>query len=151
MLHHETAAHFGVSVSTLTRVMRAHGFRSVKGKGSKGETNYFWRGGRNLDADGYVRVKQPDHPRASQIGYVLEHRLVMEQQIGRYLEPHEVVHHKDGNKQNNHPSNLALYQSNAEHLRDELTAAERKLVIKEVARVPRGQDEAIYARGEPAE
>lgn len=33
----------------------------------------------------------------------------------------------------------------------EETAAERKLVIKEVARVPRGQDEAIYARGEPAE
>lgn len=31
------------------------------------------------------------------------------------------------------------------------TAAERKLVIKEVARVPRGGDEAIYARGEPAE
>jgi hypothetical protein len=33
----------------------------------------------------------------------------------------------------------------------EETAAERKLVIKEVARVPRGQDEAIYSRGEPAE
>lgn len=30
------------------------------------------------------------------------------------------------------------------------TAAERNLVIKEVARVPRGGDEAIYARGEPA-
>lgn len=31
------------------------------------------------------------------------------------------------------------------------TAAARKLTIKEVARVPRGGDEAIYARGEPVE
>lgn len=31
------------------------------------------------------------------------------------------------------------------------TAQDRGFVIKEVARVPRGGDEAIYARGEPAE
>lgn len=120
-LHHEIAAHFGVSVSTLTRVMRALRYKSVKGRGSKGAKNYFWRGGRNLDADGYVRVKCRDHPQSTQIGYVLEHRLVMEKLLGRYLETHEVVHHKDGNKQNNHPSNLQVYQSNAQHLRDELT------------------------------
>lgn len=30
-----------------------------------------------------------------------EHRLIMEEYLGRKLRPDEVVHHKDGNKQNN--------------------------------------------------
>jgi hypothetical protein len=121
MLHHETAEHFGVSVSTLTRVMRSLGYKSVKGKGSSGQKNYFWRGGRCLDSDGYVLVKMPEHPHANNNGYVREHRLVMEKKLGRHLLPHEVVHHRDENKQNNAPRNLRVYRSNAEHLRDELT------------------------------
>jgi hypothetical protein len=121
LAHHELAAHFGVSTATLTREMRRLGYRSVKGRGSPMEKNYFWNGGRCLDSDGYVLVKVPIHPRANKNGYVREHRLVMEQKLGRHLEPHEVVHHRDKDKQNNHPDNLELYQSNADHLRDELT------------------------------
>ena len=45
----------------------------------------------------------------------------MESVLGRYLDPKEVVHHKDKNKQNNHPDNLEVYDCNANHLRDELT------------------------------
>lgn len=66
---------------------------------------------------GYVGIPAKDHPYATANGYVLEHRLVMEQLIGRYLEPHEVVHHVDENKQNNDPSNLRLYSSESEHQR----------------------------------
>jgi hypothetical protein len=40
----------------------------------------------------------------------------MEEAIGRYLLPQEVVHHKDGNKQNNELSNLVLFANNGEHL-----------------------------------
>jgi len=51
---------------------------------------------------------------------MLEHRLVMEKMIGRYLLPNEVVHHKDKNGKNNHPSNLQLFSENGEHLAYEL-------------------------------
>ena len=45
-----------------------------------------------------------------------EHRYVMEQHLGRPLEPNEVVHHKDGDKRNNDIDNLEL-TSRSEHSR----------------------------------
>lgn len=40
------------------------------------------------------------------------HRLVMEKYLNRPLKPHEVVHHMDGDKSNNHIQNLIpLYNS----------------------------------------
>jgi len=50
----------------------------------------------------------PVHPNCTKNGYVLEHRIVMENHIGRLLNLNEVVHHKDKNKKNNHISNLEL-------------------------------------------
>lgn len=84
------------------------------------ENNTFWRGGRIVDVDGYILVKSPDHPHKDRHGYVREHRLVVEQHLGRYLLPTEVVHHIDGNKQNNTPENLEVFGSNAEHLAETL-------------------------------
>jgi hypothetical protein len=43
-------------------------------------------------------------------GYVLEHRLVMAQHLGRPLSRNETVHHKDTNALNNDFSNLQLRQ-----------------------------------------
>jgi hypothetical protein len=50
-----------------------------------------------------------------------EHRVIMETIIGRPLEPGEVVHHKDGNIQNNDPDNLELLASQGEHARQHST------------------------------
>lgn len=117
----EMAEALDVSVATIERAMRRIGLKSVRGRGSPLEKNYFWNGGRAIDADGYVLLKRSDHPNATKAGYVREHRLVMEQHLGRYLDRSEVVHHIDGNKQNNALSNLQVFPSNADHLKLELT------------------------------
>lgn len=46
-----------------------------------------------------------------------EHRILMEQKIGRKLKKGEVVHHIDGNIQNNNLDNLHLFKNQAEHAR----------------------------------
>lgn len=66
---------------------------------------------------GYIEIKCRDHPRVAQDGYIGEQRLVMEAKLGRYLEPTEVVHHIDGNRENNDPANLMLFSNNGEHVR----------------------------------
>ncbi len=44
-----------------------------------------------------------------------EHRQVAEESIGRPLVPGEVVHHRDGDKQNNAPENLEVLPNQGEH------------------------------------
>lgn len=50
----------------------------------------------------------PEHPKATVNGYVLYHRAVMENSIGRMLTDNEEVHHIDRNPHNNNISNLQL-------------------------------------------
>lgn len=68
-----------------------------------------WKGGRNKHASGYIKALAKGHPAADKNGYVMEHRLIMEQQIGRRLEPWERVHHKNGKRADNRPENLELW------------------------------------------
>lgn len=79
---------------------------------------------RKVRKDGYVLVRAPEgHPypadHSSGTSYILEHRLVMEQALGRYLLPTEIVHHIDGNPSNNAIENLRLCSSQTEHLKQE--------------------------------
>lgn len=81
---------------------------------NKGSKNPSWKGGKIIH-DGYVLINNPDHPSASN-GYVLEHRLIIEKQIGRYLTPQETVHHR-GKKDDNRPHLLIAFISNPVHMR----------------------------------
>lgn len=82
-------------------------------KSRKGEGHPLWNGGRYVTSSGYVKTVAPDgHPYANTGNYISEHRLVMEQHLGRYLDPKETVHHKDGNRQNNELANLELWTGN---------------------------------------
>src|SRR5690606_24179884 len=56
------------------------------------------------------------HPHATKAGYVREHRLIMEEKLGRYLTPTEVVHHIDDDPSNNAPENLVVFANNAVHI-----------------------------------
>lgn len=76
-----------------------------------------WIGGRRLRGDGYIEILRKDHPRAKSTGYVLEHIVVAERLIGRALQPLEVIHHRDHNRQNNSPENLQVLPSQAEHMK----------------------------------
>lgn len=112
----EIAAQLDCSEETVRRWQIRLGIPRLLAK-ARPERNAFWAGGRTRDKRGYWLVKMPNHPHATRGGYVREHRLVMEKQLGRFLTREEVVDHIDGNTSNNDPSNLRLFPSNAEHLR----------------------------------
>lgn len=65
---------------------------------------------------GYVWAKCHQHPNAFKDGYILEHRLVVENHIGRLLKENEIVHHIDGDKTNNNIPNLKIL-TREEHAR----------------------------------
>ena len=66
-----------------------------------------WKGG-TMRTNGYIKISSPEHPYADHSGYVMQHRLVMEKVLGRFLERGEFVHHKNGVKDDNRPENLEL-------------------------------------------
>jgi len=65
---------------------------------------------------GYKDVYLPEHPNADKRGRVLLHRIIMENYINRLLKTNEIVHHKNGDPNDNNINNLELMLS-SEHTR----------------------------------
>lgn len=97
---------FGVFPYRLTQNV-AYCSRACRGIDRRGKPASNLRTGRYIDK-GYVNIRIPGQ------GYILEHRLVMEQHLGRPLLPTEHVHHRDGNRSNNDIANLQIV-SRGEH------------------------------------
>lgn len=76
-----------------------------------GAGNPNFSGGRYRLVSGYLKVSVPNHVNADASGYVLEHRLVMEQHIQRLLKRNEYVHHKNGDRADNRIENLELWST----------------------------------------
>ena len=87
----------------------------IKKIGICGSGHSKWKGGKFLNSQGYVLIYSPNHPYKDCRGYVREHRLVMEKQLGRYLKPKEVVHHLNEVKDDNRIENLRFFCSSSKH------------------------------------
>lgn len=79
--------------------------------GQKGNKAPRWNGGTTEFGMGYVNIHMPDHPllKGTKRKYVRRCRWVMEQHLGRPLEPWEQVHHKNGQKDDDRIENLELW------------------------------------------
>lgn len=102
------AKQFQCGYSTVIRRLYDYGIPVRKPGPHTGQRNPSWKGGRILDKYGYILLRMPNHPDAGSLGYVREHRFVMEQVLGRRLNPKELIHHKNGNRQDNRASNLEI-------------------------------------------
>jgi len=117
----EIAQVTGKTPKAIQKFFRRYGFPNLHNiEVRRMQEQPMWKGGEKL-MKGYTYRRVPDHPNGTKHGnYVAVHCLVMEQKLGRYLLPTEVVDHIDGDIQNNHPDNLRVFANNAKHLRKTL-------------------------------
>lgn len=91
------------------------------------ERNPAWKGGvtlkrpkGNYSGVRYVRCPTWALPMARADGYIMEHRLVMAEWMGRLLTRTEVVNHLDHDPSHNVRGNLELWPTNGDHKRGEV-------------------------------
>lgn len=85
-------------------------------------------GHRKKRTDGYIYIYFPSHPKSTKDGYIMEHDLIMESCIGRWLKEDEVVHHINHIKDDNRIENLKL-MTFKEHAKLHMIERHRKGVM----------------------
>lgn len=83
-------------------------FFEVRSKACSGANSGNFKNYRRKTPKGYIVCYIPDHPYASEKGLVMEHRVVMEKELGCYLPKSFDVHHLNGKKDDNRVENLCV-------------------------------------------
>lgn len=101
------AEEFGVSHVIITRYLKKYNIPIRNKKEADANFQESVKRKNFTIQNGYVAYRSHNK-------YIYQHRLVVEQAIGRKLTKNEIVHHRDKNKLNNSITNLILL-SNSEH------------------------------------
>jgi len=86
-----------------------------------------WKIKKLISKGDYIYTKIPNHPKSTKHGYILEHRIIMENHLGRILTASEIIHHKNGNKKDNRIENLEL-TNKSKHARNHMREHGLKMV-----------------------
>jgi endogenous inhibitor of DNA gyrase (YacG/DUF329 family) len=73
-----------------------------------GENNHQWKNGKQKTANGYIKVRTGKTDKGTIKYGAMEHRIIMEKHLGRKLSRNELVHHKNGIKDDNRIENLEI-------------------------------------------
>lgn len=103
-------------------------------KGVTGSRCANWKGGKFYQNKGYILKYCFNHPNnnyrrdtGSQYPYQLEHRLVVEKILNRYLTKQERVHHINEIRDDNRPENLYLFPTDPAHISYHLLVKNNKI------------------------
>lgn len=88
-------------------------------KNLKGDRNPRWKGGIHNRKDGYILVRKGTFKKGEcGAKYTLQHRLIMEDFLKRKLLRSEIVHHKNGIRNDNRIDNLVI-MTQSEHAKQD--------------------------------
>ena len=77
---------------------------------------FLWNIRKVVNKGEYQYAVVPEHPNKIKHGYVLLHRVLLENHLGRLLNSNEIVHHVNENKRDNSIENLQIMNS-SQHAR----------------------------------
>jgi len=131
----EVAEIVGISKRYARKIATRYNLPRLHTGSRRGANNHQYVSGRRIDHDGYVLITAPEgHPyirtrKGRVAGTMFEHRLVLEQKLGRYLLQTEVVDHIDGLTLHNSPENVRLFSRNGDHLRETISGLAKNISL----------------------
>lgn len=122
----EIAKIFNCAYKTIGNKLEKFGIKARTTKEAKNTkrhiTKFFgknaprYKNGQYKDAQGYIYVLIPEHPRARR-NYIKRAHLVLEKKLGRYLYSGEIAHHKNEIRDDDRAENIELKESRSAHIK----------------------------------